>query len=137
MSLNGEVSHVCLVGPLVTDDWDLIRKLRSQHLVTLIESIEFLSEIDRLSQVRLMVMDCSQDGDAALEGLPELKQEFSDLCILLVDGELSQKQIAKAFQDGVKDYFAAPYEVDLLAERIDYLCGTRSSGDWQPNTHDN
>ncbi len=127
MSSNREVAHVCLVGPLVTDDWELIRSLRSRYLVTLVERVDYLSRPSNLAKTQLMVMDCSQSGDNVLDGLPGLKREFSDLDLLLVDGGLSQKQIAQAFEDGVKDYFSAPYPVDLLIERIDSLCSIRSS----------
>ena len=46
----------------------------------------------------------------------------SELCVVLVDGGITQKQIARAFEVGVKDYFAEPYDIELLAERIDALC---------------
>ena len=130
VSSNREVAHVCLVGPLVTDDWELIRNLRSRYLVTLIERFDYLSRQIDLGEIQLMVMDCSENGDKVLESLPGLKRKFSNLCVLLVDGGLVQKQVAQAFEDGVKDYFSTPYPLDLLIERIDSLCANRGSNEF-------
>jgi hypothetical protein len=63
----------------------------------------------------------------ALRLLPQITSDHPELCVVLVDGGITQKQIASAFEAGVKDYFAEPYDIELLAERIDALC-TQLSG---------
>lgn len=118
-----DVLHVCLAGRLVSNDWELIRSLRSRYLVTLMDNVDFLARRgSMLKETQLLVLDCSRSVDAALACLPRLKQEFPDLCMVLVDGGLNQLQIASAFKEGVKDYFASPYDVALLVERVDSLC---------------
>ena len=76
-------------------------------------------------------LDCSESAELVSQVLPRLKEEFPDLCIVLVDGGLSQKQIAAAFKEGIKDYFADPYDADLLVERMDSLCAQPATKDSQ------
>jgi DNA-binding NtrC family response regulator len=117
------VRHVCLAGNTVSNNWRLIQALRSRFAVTLLEHVEQLVECAFLKNTHLLVLDCSRNEQAALRILPLVTGDLPELCVVLVDGGISQKQIAHAFEDGVKDYFAEPYDVDLLAERIDALCG--------------
>jgi len=119
---------------MVTDDWELIRRLRRRYLVTLMERVELLAQQDDLENTHLLVLDCSRSAKLALDCLVRLKEAYPDLCVLLVDGGLSQTQIAAAFRDGVKDYFASPYDVKLLVERLNSLCARLAP---RKNSHPN
>jgi len=46
--------------------------------------------------------------------------------VMLVNGGLTQEQIASAFKEGAKDYFSDPYDVKLLAERVNALVAHRN-----------
>ena len=127
MSQTDDVFHVCLAGRKVSNDWRLIQSLRSRCLVTLVERVELLVQRSFLSRTHLLVLDCSASAELVPQVLPRLKEEFPDLCVVLVDGGLSQKEIAAAFKEGVKDYFADPYDVELLLERIDSLGAQRET----------
>ncbi len=116
--------HVCLAGEMVSNDWGLIQVLRSRHLVTLVDRVGLLLASSILKTADLLTLDCSGSEEITLTALPVLKKRFPGLRIVLVDGGLSQQQIAAAFQDGVNDYFSGPYEAQLLAERMDSLCGS-------------
>jgi hypothetical protein len=122
-----DISHVYLAGRKVSNDWQLIQSVRSRCLVTLVERVDLLAQPGLLSGAHLLVLDCSGSPQLVPVVLPRLKEQFPDLCVLLVDGGLSQKEIAAAFKEGVKDYFADPYDVDLLVERMDSLCAQRAS----------
>ena len=113
------IRHVCLAGQAVSKDWDLIQTLRSRYAVTLLEQVDRLRQCEFLKNTHLIVLDCSRNAQTALRVLPRLTEELPELCVVLVDGGISQQQVASAFEDGVKDYFAEPYDIDLLAERID------------------
>lgn len=114
--------HVCLAGREVSNDWKLIRRLRADYVVSVLRDAEEIHQRPLLQSVDLLVLDCS--GNASIsETMPgELRRCFPHLCLLLVDGGLSQQQIARAFQQGVKDYFAFPYDKGLLVGRIAALC---------------
>jgi hypothetical protein len=116
------ISHVCLAGRLVSNDWELIRRLRPRYLVTLMDRVDLVAQQNYLRGTQLLVLDCSESAKPVLDCLSWLKRVHRSLCILLVDGGLSQQEIAAAFGNGVKDYFASPYDVELLVERIDALC---------------
>jgi CheY-like chemotaxis protein len=116
------VRHVCLAGTMVSNHWGLIQALRSRYAVTLLEQVDLLGQCTFLKSTHLLVLDCSRNAQTALQVLPQVTQELPDLCVVLVDGGISQKQIARAFEDGARDYFAEPFDINLLAERIDALC---------------
>jgi DNA-binding NtrC family response regulator len=115
------VFHICLAGRTVSNDWPLIQRLKPQHQVTLVERVRFLSRNSILAKTDVLVLDCSESEGLGLRILPFLKKYFPALCVVLVDGGLTQKQIAAAFQEGAKDYFSAPYDAKLLVERVEVL----------------
>ena len=117
MRSRDRVFHICLAGPRVSGDWLLIQALRAQHQVTLMERVRLLSRNAILTGVDVLVLDCSQ----GLRPMNFLKRHFPDLCVVLVDGGLTRRQIAVAYQKGVKDYFPHPYDVKLLVERLHFL----------------
>lgn len=110
--------HVGLAGKEVTDDWMLIRLLREEFVVSVLRDAEAIHERTLLQSVDLLVLDCSGNPNLAATMPGQLRQRFPHLCLLLVDGGLSQQQIARAFREGVKDYFAFPYDRQLLVDRI-------------------
>lgn len=114
------VFHICLAGHTVSNDWGLIKQLKSRHQVTVVERVRLLSRNSILTGADVLVLDCSESQGLGPKILPFLKKYFPALCVVLVDGGLTQKQIATAFQKGAKDYFSEPYDVKLLVERIDF-----------------
>jgi len=121
-----QVFHICLAGARVSNDLSLIQTLKSQHLITLVESIHLLSLSAILPGTDMVVLDCSGNLDCGLRLVPWLKSHFPELVIVLVNGGLTQEQIASAFKEGAKDYFSDPYDVKLLAERVNALGARRS-----------
>ena len=54
-----------------------------------------------------------------------MKGIYPDLCVVLVNGGLTQNEIAEAFEAGVRDYFSYQDNVLLLVERVQHLCRER------------
>lgn len=125
MLSTGPSSQVCLAGLKVCNDWSLIQALKLRHSVTLVEQVEMLTRGTLPDTTRVLVLDCTERAEEVLDLLPALKKRHPTTCILLVDGGLSQKQVAGAFAEGVCDYFPDPYDVHLLSERVSSL-GARS-----------
>ena len=115
------VSHICLAGRTICNDWLLIRALKTQHQVTLVEHIQALSRNPILARVDVLVLDCGENQKMGLGLVPNLKRDNPKMCVVLVDGGFTRQQIAKAFREGVKDYFAEPYDRRLLVERVEGL----------------
>jgi len=124
--------QVCLAGAIISN-WPLIQNLQLRHAVTMIESVSQLENPGLLSTTHLLVLDCSQNAHTALRLVPQITTAHPGLFVVLVDGGITQKQIASAFQAGVKDYFAEPYDIKLLAERIDALCVQLNSSNARVN----
>jgi hypothetical protein len=118
VSQDTQIAHVCLVGGKVSDDWPLIRELKARHLVTLAGRSELLNGHPLLGTAQVLVLD----GDATGGFLPALRTSYPGLQVLLVSGGLDQGQVVLAFRQGVRDYFPDPYDVRLLAERVDHFC---------------
>jgi DNA-binding NtrC family response regulator len=124
------MSHICLIGKKVSNDWVLIGRLKMRHVVTLVEkcSIRRLLRERILDSVRLLVLDCTnleQEISSIIEGIGQLRSRYPELIIVLVEGPLDQAQVAVAFRQGAQDYFRSPYPPDLLVERIIALCRGR------------
>jgi DNA-binding response OmpR family regulator len=113
-----------MTGHKVTNDWDLIQQLKAWHNVTLIKREQLSFDESFLKSVSVLILDCNNTHDLELEIFPYLrkwKKDFPGLCVVLVNGGLTQEEIALAFKVGVRDYFPEPYDVNLLIERIQYL----------------
>lgn len=113
--------HICLAGRLLCNDWPLIQRLKAHHQVTLIERIRLLAHSTLLSTSDVLILDCSSPQESGLGVVPVVKRAHPKLIMILVDGGLTQKQIASAFRQGIHDYFSEPYETNLLVERLTSL----------------
>ena len=113
---------MCLAGSLACNDWRLIQMLKMVHQVTLIEELKNLWHNPILQTAGVLVVCNSVDDEPVIDRLPRLTKRHPRLAVLLVNGGLNQGQVAQAFQAGACDYFPAPYDVGLLAERVSSLC---------------
>ena len=95
------------------------------------ERVDLLVRCSFLDRANVLVLDCGESARHVKETIPILMRRFPGLFVLLVDGGLSQKEIASAFKGGVKDYFPDPYDVQLLVERTDSLCTNFLKGDYK------
>jgi DNA-binding NtrC family response regulator len=117
-----EAFHVCLAGSSVTNNRVLIESLKRDHQVTVIESLDLLLRNSILSTVDVLLLDGEEGGQVGIETLRALLHSRRGLCVVLVNGGLTQNEIAAAFREGVRDYFSHHFNVPLLVERVGYLC---------------
>lgn len=110
----------------MTEDWDLIRVLKVDCSVTLTDGIhESMTNVFcRCGVKNLLVLDSGGAVEQSLRTIRWLRDTVPELVIVLVDGGLTQQEIADAFREGIRDYFPMPYDMDLLAERISCLIKT-------------
>jgi DNA-binding NarL/FixJ family response regulator len=126
-----EKSNIWLVGPSVTGNWELIRALKSDHVITLIEAVE-LDRLVKQADLRsadLIVVDYGVGHRTiapVLKAIRAMKEKFPDLIILLTNGELSQSQVRLAYRAGAREVYQPlgppPDKNRLLAEKIIALC---------------
>lgn len=115
------MSQVWLAGPAVSRDVPLVNLLKPRHAVTRIAQVSQLANRPALTDADILVMEHTHHVDEALRLLTTLRQALPGLAVVLVGQGMRQIQLAKAFRDGVKDYFPTPYDPRLLAERIEHL----------------
>jgi DNA-binding response OmpR family regulator len=124
--------HVCLAGPGIAGHRALIDELRIHHEVTLVTDQTRLAQSWVLSASDVLVLDASGIRATLRPLLRSLRLRCPRLPIVLVDGGLSESEKADAFTLGVVDYFPAPCDVGLLAERLEVLARARSASGPDP-----
>ncbi len=119
------IFHFALTGHKLADDWNLIQRLKAlRHRVTLLKREDLSTAKSILESVDVFIQDCSSAKDLESEVLSHLREwrdHIPRLRVVLIDGGLTQEEIASAFKVGIRDYFPDPYDVNLLVERILYL----------------
>ena len=122
--------HVCLVGQKVSNDSTLLQKLKAKHQVTLMKEEHMLLDNSALCSAEVLLLDCtgcSDLGPKIIEPLKQLKTIAQRLCVVMVNGGLTQQRIRACFRKGARDYFSEPYDVDLMVERLEVLSGEMKS----------
>ena len=123
---NDHTCHICLVGRSVSNNWSLIESLKRGNQVTIIEPLGLLyHSAVILSTVSVLILDCGEGSRMGIEALRVVRGIYPDLCVVLVNGGLTQNEIAEAFEVGVRDYFSYQDNVLLLVERVQHLCRQR------------
>lgn len=114
--------HVCLAGAGVTNNWSLIEPLKRHHQVTVIERPRMLFTNSILATASVVVLDCGEEPRLGLNAVKVLRRVYPDVHVVLVNGALTPAEIAEAFREGVRDYFAHQSNADLVVERVQSLC---------------
>jgi len=113
--------RVLLFGKELSQDQELSNLLQNKvELFILQKSEQLISEIQKLN-IDLVVFEFSKMWEKSLQVLKNLKSQFKQIDIVIVDGNDSKEAIIRSFQIGVDDYFKKPYKCHLLAERIEAL----------------
>jgi DNA-binding response OmpR family regulator len=112
------VLHLCLVGQDITGQHRLVDHLRTRHVVTLIAEGSWLTGSALARHSDVLALEADPKGAAWRAHLRAL---HTALPIVLVDGDLTDDEKAEAFELGALDFFPAPCEVALLAERLEVL----------------
>ena len=115
------VLHVCLAGEHVTNHLELVRALRQRHQITLVDRLEHLMATGVLTTADVLVLDSAGDTARLPDLLSQVKKGFPRLRVILVNGGLSQREVADAFGIGIADYFPQPCNIGLLGARIEVL----------------
>ena len=117
--------HVCLVGTTLMRDANLLARLSADHVVTIAAASAALLGTPIMATVDALVLDAATERPGLGGIVAAIHQQHPDIPVVLVDGGLHQLELAEAFQRGIADYFAAPWNVALLAERIEVLGARR------------
>ena len=114
-------AHICVAGQ-ICNDWEVVRRLKQRNHVTLVPWPADLAKSAVLSTASVLAMDCGDSPEAGLITLGLVARLYPQLRVLLVNGRLSQGEIAEAFRRGACDYLSSQVDPELTAERIESLC---------------
>jgi DNA-binding NtrC family response regulator len=110
------------VAGQISDDWTVVQRLKRRHQVTLVENPCDLAESTVLSTVSVLALDCGTAPESGLITLSLVTRLYPQLRVVLVNGKLSQSEIAEAYRRGACDYLSQQVAPELTVERIESLC---------------
>ena len=110
---------LCLLGPNLCDDRVLRRRLTEHGF-----AFDPNSERDHW-KADVLVVESVGNANVVIDFIVEIMRNRKHVHVILVNGGLKQSQIATAYSKGIKDYFKAPYDCDLIVERICALATPR------------
>jgi DNA-binding NarL/FixJ family response regulator len=114
-------AHICVAGE-ISNDWEVVRRLKQRNQVTLVERTADMAKSAVLSTASVLAMDCGDSPETGLITLTLVSRLYPQLRVLLVNGRLSQGEIAEAFRRGACDYLSSQVDPELTAERIESRC---------------
>lgn len=118
--------HICLVGAALCRNWPLVQRLAGRHGLTLLRTI---AHHDRqvAALADMVAIDCGHVGPDASRALVQSLRRSTDAPIVVMDGGLQPSEVAQLLSDGARDYFAEPFNIPLIAERLEHLADARRS----------
>ena len=121
----GPAVHICVAGA-ASRETKLLEALCGCGRLTLVRDIELLWPGALEASVAALALDMGRDVNGGLALLSLLAEERPDLAIVIINGRLSQSEIAEAFRRGACDYFSASSCRDLVVERLISLSRLRA-----------
>lgn len=112
--------HICLVGAALCRNWRLVERLGEQHGLTLLLRVA-PGDLRLIAQADVVAVDCREGGAAAARQLVSELSGTMRAAIVVTDGGLRREDIARLLNAGALDYFSEPFNVPLIAERLEYL----------------
>ena len=115
-----------MIGSALCRNWPLIQRLASGHGLTLLTRYTS-DESDVFAIADVIALDCREHGAAGARELVRMMREATGTPIVVLDGGLSHAEVATLVHAGAQDYFSEPFNVPVIAERLEYLAQTRRS----------
>jgi CheY-like chemotaxis protein len=118
--------HICLVGAALCRNWPLVQRLAGRHGLTLLRTTA-AHDCQVAAMADMVAIDCGQVGTDASRALVQSLRRATDAPIVVLDGGLQAAEVAQLLSDGARDYFAEPFNIPLIAERLEHLADARRS----------
>lgn len=109
---------ILLSGPTIITDKELVAELQKNVLVLKNSDNNQIESILKTHKIDLILFDISKQNHSDLEVIRNLKNQFPNIPIILIDGNGDREVMEKAFDYGIKDAFKRPYKCYLIAERV-------------------
>lgn len=103
-----------------------MQRLSGRHGLTLLRTIARHDQ-QVAAMADMVAIDCGQVGPEASRALVQTLRRATDAPIVVLDGGLRAAEVAQLLSDGARDYFAEPFNIPLIAERLEHLADVRRS----------
>lgn len=97
--------------------------------VQLAHSVNEGLQVATAYQPDLIILDIRMPGKSGIEGLPEFKENFPDLHVIMITAFHDMDSTIQAMQRGADDYIHKPIDIDELDSVVERLLNTPSSSD--------
>ena len=110
---------------LLVDDDNMIRNYLS--LILRNEGFKIAGEVGDIakakqqlkrSKVTLVLLDINLLEDNGLTALPELRQEYPDICFMMISGDSTVSNVTTALKDGAKGFVTKPFTIDSVIQAV-------------------
>jgi len=111
--------HILIVDDDIASCRTLQLHLRSEgYDVSMVHSVDEGMAAARTRCPDLLILDIRMPGKSGLEGLPEFKQSFPALHIIMITAFHDMDSTIQAMQNGAEDYIHKPIDIDELDSTI-------------------
>ena len=110
--------RILLSGPTTNNDKELIAELRKNALVLKNSDNNKIQSILKTRKIDLILFEINKNNHSEVEVIKNIKNQFPNIPIILIDGSGNREVMVKAFDYGVNDAFKKPYKCHLLTERV-------------------
>ncbi|MCP3661374.1 MAG: sigma-54-dependent Fis family transcriptional regulator [Gammaproteobacteria bacterium] len=124
------MSKILIVDDDVASCRTLQLHLRSQsHEVDIAHSVD--EGLDRAQnyQPDLLILDIRMPGRSGLEGLPDYKQQFTNMRVIMITAFHDMESTIEAMQLGADDYIHKPIDIDEMDAAITKLLAAPQAGE--------
>lgn len=83
-----------------------------------VSSIENLNNLKLSVKPEIILLDIHLNGENSLNSLDTLLQKFPETFILIMTGDMNEKNILKALENGAKGYINKPFEMEELIKAM-------------------
>jgi len=118
---------ILLSGSTANNDEELIAELRKNALVLMNSDNNKIESILTTHKIDLILLEITKNNHSEVEVIKNIKNQFPNIPIILIDGNGDREVMVKAFDYGIKDAFKKPYKCYLIAERANALLRRQSS----------
>jgi len=124
------MSKILIVDDDIASCRTLQLHLRSQgNEVAIAHSVHEGLEKAHSSIPELIILDIRMPGKSGLEGLPEFKQNFTGIKVIMITAFHDMESTIEAMQKGADDYIHKPIDIDELDGAISKILSISGSGE--------
>ena len=92
---------------------------RKLHVDTAFSGQEALGQLEKDSNIEIVVLDVKMPGMDGLETLAEIKRNYPQVEVIILTGHASIESAIKGMRLGAFDYLMKPCDVDLLISKVE------------------